>query len=787
MNDYITKIRTKTGDKQIDYNALGNLPDSLPASDVSDWAKQPVKPSYTAEEIGADNRGSAASAETNAKKYTDDVVRQLIGTSPENMDTIEELGSAVTENKDAIDIIEAAITNKVDKVTGKGLSSTDVTSDMVETWNAKSDFSGSYNDLTDVPLSLPASDVPDWAKAKTKPVYTAEEVHALPDTTDIPVVSNDLTDELKNIYDDAVQKSHSHGNKSILDGITDEKISEWDNKSDFNGDYNSLENKPVIPEVDATLSIENNAADSKITGEKFQALDDTKVDKSVLLSILNNKPTVETLDEFLELQRTDKVYQVKIPKFASNPTSTCEKLGANEGLVFEPSTDTVEGQDDYADKIEFMWWHNNYVRNDEGYAIITALETDTQYAETGSVDVGSCGMSFYYKWDDSNDDYIILSWSPSPHSELGLVPFSANVPGHSYWCLSAYPSIVASDGLLRSQPYGKIARNQSHNNMITNYQKKGTGYWGAGSERNTFQIIFNAIMGATKSSQTLYAGVTNWNIQYDAAIERDTEDTYFPVTAAQAANLEVGCYVSVGYGANNNGTLNKDRGVSTMHSYADNVKILRIEDMDDGNKAVYLDIDTGFSTTSVTLTDELFSPIIMSSMHMWTGETNKVIGKHNGSAISNSSGRHSYRVQGVEYALGAYIVASDTIMDFQTDYSKNVYIAPKGTPHSSSEATIKSTYTLLGNIPASADGNGSDYWIGDIDIDTGTGCWYPISEGASSAQGMGDRIYAGGTATSGIREYLQGGHLWSGSVAGASFLHCRLGLGDGWWYFAAAD
>ena len=37
-------------------------------------------------------------------------------------------------------------------------------------------FSGSYNDLNDKPISLPASDVPAWAKESTKPTYTKDEV-----------------------------------------------------------------------------------------------------------------------------------------------------------------------------------------------------------------------------------------------------------------------------------------------------------------------------------------------------------------------------------------------------------------------------------------------------------------------------------------------------------------------------------------------------------------------------------------------------------------------------------
>ena len=534
-------------------------------------------------------------------------------------------------------------------------------------------------------------------------------------------------------------------------------------------------------------SARNNITNLTTEVSDLTPLKDTKLDKNVLLSIINIQPTAETLDDFLEMQRNDKVYKVKIPKFASNPTSTCEKLGANAGLDFVPSTSVTEGVDDYINKVEFMWWHNNYVRNANGDAIITALEGENNYAETGSVDVGSCGMSFYYKFDETPDDHIMLTWSPSPHEELGLIPFSANVPGHSYWCLSAYPSVIASDGLLRSQPNGKIARNQSYSDMITNYQKKGSGYYGAGAERNTFQIIFNMLMGATKSSQNLYAGVTNWDFQYSAAVQRTTNETYFPVTASQASNLEVGCYVSVGYGSNDNGSVNNDRGISTIHKYADDVKILRIEDMDDGNKAVYLDVSTGFNTTPVALTDSLSAPIIMSSMHMYTGETNKVIGKHNGSAVSNSSGRHSYRVQGVEYALGAYIVASDSVMVFKSDYSKDVYVAPKGTAHSTSETTIKNTYKLIGNIPASSDGKGFDYWIGDIAIDEETGGWHPSAIGSSSAQGMGDMLWAGGASTSGTREYLTGGSLGYGVYAGSVHLVCWGGLSAAGWDYCGCD
>lgn len=40
---------------------------------------------------------------------------------------------------------------------------------------------------------------------------------------------------------------HTHSNKDVLDNITSTKITEWNNKSDFSGSYNDLEDKPTIP------------------------------------------------------------------------------------------------------------------------------------------------------------------------------------------------------------------------------------------------------------------------------------------------------------------------------------------------------------------------------------------------------------------------------------------------------------------------------------------------------------------------------------------------------------
>lgn len=497
------------------------------------------------------------------------------------------------------------------------------------------------------------------------------------------------------------------------------------------------------------------------------------------------------IENYYALRRTGKVYQTKIWKFATNQSSAGEKLLDNASLVFEPSTDTVEGQDDYLNGKHpmFEWVNVNYKRNSKGAPYPVAIEGTEGYKVDGSIDVGTMQMSFYGKWDTSNAEYDLVTISDSPHPELGLEPWSEcndGVGGVLPWCIgSKYFSGKGSDGLLRSFPNSKPELYQSHNNIITNYQKKGEGYWGAGCEANLFQIIFNVIKGATKNSQSLYRGCTSYSYQYPASIERSTNETYFPVTTAQAANLIVGSSVYVGYGSNNNGELNIDRGVGTMRSYADLARITKIEPIDDSNSAVYLDIETGFNTTPVALTDTLSSPIYLSTMEWYSGSTDKVIGRHDGSYLSNTSGKCPYRVQGREYAIGAFFVASDTVMDFQSDYSKNVYVAPRGLAHSSSDSTIRSTYTLVGNIPAN--GNGSDFYIGDISVNFRLGVEYPSVVGSSDFTGWGDYCWAGGANTSGTRGYLIGGALWDSFQAGSVYLRCSYWLDRAFWLFCARD
>lgn len=536
---------------------------------------------------------------------------------------------------------------------------------------------------------------------------------------------------------------------------------------------------PVSVETDKTLSKNGVPADSKATGDAIKEVEER----------VNSTIDERILDTFFGSMRNGKVYQTELYLTETNPTSDGVKTLANKDKVCEPSTDTVEGRDDYEGIGIFNWYNCNYVTDDYGRKIPTAIEGwGDGYKNDNTVDVGVIAMTPYWSVSEK-DGKQIWTLSDTPNDDYGLIPWETarkeDGTYASYVIHSKYVSGIGADGLLRSFKNSKPARNQCYNNMIDNYQKKGKGCWGAGKERDMYVILYDVIKYATKNEQKTFKGTTNYNFQIPASIERSTKETYFPVANNQAAQIIVGGYVSVGYGTKNtDNTVTNDRGYATIHKYADDVKVLRIEDLDENNKAVYLDVEDGFTTIPVTLSDEVNAQIILTSMHWWSGTTDKVIGKHDGSMTSNTDGKHPFRVMGLECSVGGYVVYADSVMIFKEDYSKDVYIAPRGTKHVKDEATIKSTYKLIGNIPGN---EGNDFWIGDIGVDVETCSWFAKTVGASDSQGWGDRCYSGGQNTSGSREDLGRGHLWVGSSAGSVCVFCWNRLGGAGWSFLGCD
>ena len=105
----------------------------------------------------------------------------------------------------------------------------------------------------------------------------------------------------------------------------------------------------------------------------------------------------KSIETMYAMQRTGKIYGVKIPKYAFNSTVDCIKTHDNAGLVCEPTTAQKVGRDDYLDIPLFQWVNVNYVRDDDGVARPSAIEGMPEYKTSGAVDVGVMHMNFWVK------------------------------------------------------------------------------------------------------------------------------------------------------------------------------------------------------------------------------------------------------------------------------------------------------------------------------------------------------------------------------------------------------
>lgn len=710
--------------------------------------------------------------EQEANRVASEQAAQQAGTARDNAETAAaraETARQQTEEvrTDALDKISAAKSDALEAVAAKQTSATAAV-DTAKT--------SALNDV-EAAKSAAVKAVTDTQSTATQAVDAArdkavEQVNAA--TEAAKTAANEAATSAGNASQSAQQAAGSL--QELKDGIASGNFKGEKGDRGEKGDTGETGPAATVA-VGTVIGLDAGAAPTVTnSGDEHNAVLDFGIPTASAIDI--------AVDVLFKLPRTGKVYTVKIPRFATNPTVNCEKLDDNAGLVCEPSTDTVEGRDDYADIPLFKWYNCNYRRDSSGHAYPTAIEhLSDDYRKTGTVDVGVIQMTPYVKWDDSDPDYILWSITDSPRD--GFTPWAAAKSGdtvYPYVIHSKFFSGVGEDGLLRSV-YDLIpARNQSHNSLITDYAKKGAGYKGAGGEKTAWQILFNSIKYAVKSSQEKYAGCSGYNLQYPAAVQRSEKLTYFPVTAAQAKNLLVGSRVSVGYGSKgSDGTVNNDRSVSTVHQYADEAKILKIEPIDDTTSAVYLDCDA-FDTMPVALSDTLNAPITLSTMHWHSGTTDAVIGHHDGSPGSNTDFKHPYRVQGIEYAMGGYEVLSDVVLAFDDSNGKDVYVCPAGVAHTKTDAEILANYKKVGSFLV------DNFWIGDIGFDPETCVTYPATQGSGDKTGVGDRVYGARNASkNALREYLQGGNLWNRSNAGASCVVCWGWLGGEAWDCLAAD
>jgi hypothetical protein len=84
------------------------------------------------------------------------------------------------------------------------------------------------------------------------------------------------------------ESGHSHNNLSTLETITPSKITSWDNKSNFSGNYNDLTNKPYIPTKISDLEMDISVG-GEGSGHTHSNLSTLETITSANITVWNNK------------------------------------------------------------------------------------------------------------------------------------------------------------------------------------------------------------------------------------------------------------------------------------------------------------------------------------------------------------------------------------------------------------------------------------------------------------------------------------------------------------------
>lgn len=483
----------------------------------------------------------------------------------------------------------------------------------------------------------------------------------------------------------------------------------------------------------------------------------------------NSEYTDEFLQKFFALQRTGKVYTVKFPLFSKSTSPIGEKMDHNEGLTCNPSTDTIIGKDDYQDIPLFKTYDVNAYSDDNGRIHVTAFKGDKYFKDTGKVDVFVLGMSYYEKyWED--DNYWYYSRTDMPRNGYTLCAECRNTDGSksSYALYSKYVS-----GEIDGKPYSSKGlipkRNMSYNVCESYYHSRGKNYGGSPMYLYKYLMTTFYLKYATLNTQSKIYGCFNYSYQYAASMAENNVKRIV-LTTAQAANIVVGSYVSIGDKGSNSSV---DRGNSYMHNKAEEVEVISKTTVDDSHVAINVDSPTSFNTTTTTY---------LSTMHWKSGFSDKVLGR-DGSIGDLTSGKYPMVLQGIELAVGGYEVAGNAFMDIVSSTGKrDIYVTNDNSKIVTNVTNAKATYNKSKNSSQPTTLSAWNY-ITKMALDEENGMFNVIecgNSGSGSATGFCDGFYVD-SATSGQREFLLLGGLGNTAIGGLSFVSADNSLSAASW------
>ena len=471
--------------------------------------------------------------------------------------------------------------------------------------------------------------------------------------------------------------------------------------------------------------------------------------------------TNTSIEAWLRGKRNGLTYGVEIPK--SNIVE-CTKIGANQGIaVPTPGKIGTPAIDPYsAIGGPFFYMEVNGGCENSGVPYVAAINGDKNFSRAHS-DEDTCILTpvLYTReveTDTTMQIYISDTKYPGYEPEAGaILPDGTLRP---YMLRAKYPLSKDSQGRPRSTSGIKpLTRTVSHNSLIDIMDTKTTGYSGKTQNDEWYVKIMFLMKYASKNSQKYFSGCTGHMEQIRPTVSEQSV-TRIVVANADAAKIPVGS--SMMFGTNTSG--NNDRWQTTSFDIFDGAKVIKIDPYDDNNSAVYFAGVSPFSTETTYLLST--APWICGSCDSVSGD---------GSPTNRTSGREPYTIQGIELGHGIYEVFGNVILSNADGTGWKVHV----NPDSQKEATsITGDYIDTG---VKYDGGTADAWHYYQYPKTVNGLMLSLGSNASTSTGICDGVYLNKNATTGTREWLSLGNLWSWGDAG---LWCVFGLnwlGDAWW------
>lgn len=355
----------------------------------------------------------------------------------------------------------------------------------------------------------------------------------------------------------------------------------------------------------------------------------------------------QLLERWFDLVADGNMYGVSFPAYSTSPSVDGTPLDATAELGWcTPSTNTVAGIDPYISKGAFWVAEVEYEIDADGEIDIKRVAgVDPDYTRAGAH--GMVGVAQKNAWESYTraDGYNYYRYSTKPFVAAKPLPEGVKPSGSELRSFVVHAKYLGGldENKIPTSATGLAAMiyNRSHNSQITEWRKRGANYAGMSTCDNAFRLHMFWLKYGKKGNSGTLEGCSTYNLSY-AAVASEENVTRIILSTANAANLLVGSWCSVGNGGRN---MNFPNG---------NVQIIGKEEVTIG-ETVYTAVS--FRGTPITTTAGTTK---LETLPWGSGSCDNVLGV-DGSPTDCTNGKEPFIIQGLESMNGAYVILADVI------------------------------------------------------------------------------------------------------------------------------